>query len=658
MAVSPKKTPKQIIGDDRLNNFFHQAPAAIAILEGPDHLFTLANPRFARLVSRTEEQLLGHTVAQAFPELEGQGIYEMLKTVYGTAESFHGAEFPVTIREGDRDRPGYYDFIAHPILEDNGEVSAIMIHAVDITEQVLAKKRIEESEKRFRSLADTLPQMVWTANADGFVDYYNKRWYEFTGLDVTYGDQSFVPALHPDDAQRCLDTWYHSVKTETPYEIEYRFKDAKRPGHYRWFLGRALPIFDENQQLVKWFGTCTDIDDQKNFSSRLEQLVAERTIQLQQERDFIQTILDASNDVIAVVDKDLRYLSGNSRLEKQYGVSRADFIGRQVGEVFPGVEGSEFYCDLKKCLQGERVADRTYKSVVIDRWFQNSMAPLKDLTGEIYAVVVVGHDITDVMLASQKFQEMNVMLWQKNRELELSNKDLESFNYMASHDLQEPLRKIQTFTELLSTNRDNTELADTYFSKIQSSARRMSQLIKSILAYSRLSSREAEFEPVDLNEILEDVLMDFELLIKERNVLIDADSLPKMMGVRHQFHQLFSNLLSNSIKFTTNDPRIQIRYTLISAADASQNSLLDGSQDYFELRFIDNGIGFPQQYSEQIFQLFQRLHGKDQYSGTGIGLSIVKKIVQLHGGVVAAESVPDSGATFVLWFPASRLLAE
>lgn len=655
MRTPNKQVSTTTSGDDRMNIFFMQAPAAIAILEGPDHIFTLANPRFGKLVSRNEVQLLGHTVAECFPELEGQGIYEMLRGVYESGNAFHGTEFPVTIRENGVDRPGFYDFIAHPMREQDGSVSAIMIHAVEMTEQVYAKRKIEESEQQFRLLADMLPQIVFTARADGYVDYYNKRWYEFTGLEVGYGDPSYIPALHPDDVQRCLDKWYYAVKTGTPYEIEYRFKDPKNPGQFRWFLGRALPVRDENNKLIKWFGTCTDIDEQRNFVKKLESLVAERTMELQNEKEYIETILNSSNDVIVVVDKQLRYLSGNTRMEKHYGVSKKDYVGKYVGEVFPGVEGSEFYEHLKKCLSGVHVEPRTYKSVVIDRWYQNSMVPMKDTNGDITGVIVVGHDVTDVMNVSEKLQEMNFVLRQKNRELELTNNDLESFNYMASHDLQEPLRKIQTFIELIHTNKDNPELAETYFSKIQSSAKRMSQLIKSILAYSRLTNKDSVFEEIDLNEVLNDVRLDFELLIKEHNATIDSDRLPIIQGVQHQFHQLFSNLLSNSIKFAKIEPEIKISARTVLPEEIVNQPMLDPKQQYFELQFIDNGIGFEQQYSEQIFQLFQRLHGKDEYSGTGIGLSIVKKIVQLHGGSVTADSVPGKGARFTIWFPSTMI---
>ena len=132
-------------------------------------------------------------------------------------------------------------------------------------------------EKHFHQFADFMPQLVWTARPDGYVDYFNKQWYNFTGFEEGQGDQSWIPILHPNDAQLCVDTWYNSVRTGNGYEIEYRFKDRKKPGSYRWFLGRACPIKDEEGRIIKWIGTCTDIDDQKRQEEVLEQRVRERT---------------------------------------------------------------------------------------------------------------------------------------------------------------------------------------------------------------------------------------------------------------------------------------------------------------------------------------------------------------------------------------------
>ena len=175
---------------------------------------------------------------------------------------------------------------------------------------------LKKSREDFGSLADFMPQIVWTARPDGFLDYYNKKWYEITGAKESYGDQSWIPILHPDDVGNCLTTWYRSVETGEPYEIEYRFKDV-RYGRYRWFLGRALPIKDENEKIVKWFGTATDIHDQKMQNEKLEEIVNQRTIELSRSNEDLQQFAHvASHDL----KEPLRKISTfSSRLAVEYG---------------------------------------------------------------------------------------------------------------------------------------------------------------------------------------------------------------------------------------------------------------------------------------------------------------------------------------------------
>ena len=177
-------------------------------------------------------------------------------------------------------------------------------------------RQIERSREEFRKLADFMPQIVWTARPDGFIDYNNKKWYEITGAKDGFGDQSWIAILHPEDVGRCLTSWYHSVETGETYEIEYRFRDL-RFNSYRWFLGRALPIRDENESIIKWFGTGTDIHDQKMQNAHLEEVVAQRTLDLKRSNDDLQQFAHvASHDLKEPVRK-IRTFS--QRLAEEYG---------------------------------------------------------------------------------------------------------------------------------------------------------------------------------------------------------------------------------------------------------------------------------------------------------------------------------------------------
>jgi signal transduction histidine kinase len=230
------------------------------------------------------------------------------------------------------------------------------------------------------------------------------------------------------------------------------------------------------------------------------------------------------------------------------------------------------------------------------------------------------------------------------------NKELESFSYVTSHDLQEPLRKIQMFIDRIKNDKGSTEL---FLEKINESAARMRQLIESMLIYSRLSLGDKDFTEVDLHEVMTHVVRDFELVIEEKDAVVEVGQLPAVRANHFQMNQLFSNLLSNSLKFSNGAVTISV-----TAGVARGDQLPAGTGErpgsgeiFAYIRFSDNGIGFEPRYSKKIFDLFQRLHGKHEYSGTGIGLSIVKKIVDQHKGYVLAESGEQGGAVFHIWLP-------
>lgn len=255
----------------QLQEVFTLAPAFNATLRGPEHIFEIANPAYLQLIGFRD--VIGKPIREALPEIAGQGYLELLDEVYRTGESFVGKERSVRIARGPDGalEEIFVNFVYQPLRDADGTVSGIFVHGVDVTEQVRARAGIRESEARFRQLADAMPQMVWTARPDGYLDYYNQRWYEFTGFpEGKGGDPSWIPILHPEDVQPCLDTWYAAVRTGKPYVMEYRFWDRHRK-EYRWHLGRALPVRDEQGQIVRWFGTSTDIDDQKRAAERLRE---------------------------------------------------------------------------------------------------------------------------------------------------------------------------------------------------------------------------------------------------------------------------------------------------------------------------------------------------------------------------------------------------
>ncbi len=244
-----------------------------------------------------------------------------------------------------------------------------------------------------------------------------------------------------------------------------------------------------------------------------------------------------------------------------------------------------------------------------------------------------------------------------NAGLNTLNENLKQFVYVASHDLQEPLRKINMFSDVLVSKSGHKldEQQQLYISKISHSARRMSNLIKDLLDFSRAEANDRSFVDVNLEQVINNVIEDYEMLIQQKNAAIQIDALPFIKGIPLQMNQLFYNLVGNALKFSKADvsPVVTIHAAPVTKQEVQAYEGLDPVEQYVRISVSDNGIGFDQQFAEQIFVIFQRLHGREEYEGTGIGLALCKKIAENHKGLISAESKPKEGATFHVVLPAA-----
>jgi PAS domain S-box-containing protein len=386
----------------------------------------------------------------------------------------------------------------------------------------------------------------------------------------------------------------------------------------------------------------------RNLQEQLQDRIAESQLSLRESEERYQKMIEEVQDyAILLLDIEGNIQNWNKGAEKIKGYSEKEIIGKNF---------RIFYQDSdRQDLLPERLIDEAYTTgrAAHEGWRLRSdgsafwgavvITALHDTDNNIIGFSKVTRDLTERKLAEDQIKEYA-------RSIELRNKQLEEYAYIASHDLQEPLRKIQVFAELLQNNLEDKEAALRHLDRITASAKRMAQLIKDVLKYSQVSVTEELFTHVDLNEIVEGVKEDFSLLITEKGVTIKTSGLGTVKGIPIQMHQLFGNLVGNAIKFSGINPLIKVSAQPLSAFMAAQYPELDKNHNFVTVTVKDNGQGFDPQYAEQVFKMFKRLTNG---AGTGIGLALCKKIVEHHGGHISVVSQPGHGTTFTIVLPAA-----
>jgi PAS domain S-box-containing protein len=307
----------QALSEERqhLRGLFQQAPGFMAALSGPDHVFTMANTAYLQLIGR--ENVVGKPVREALPEVVGQGFIDLLDRVRHSGQPFVGRSIRILLKQSpvDVQEERFLDFVYQPIFDPDGQVSGIFVQGHDVTEQRRTEEALRESEERFRAIANSIDQLIWATQPDGYHDYYNQRWYEYTGVPEGSTDgEAWNGMFHPEDQERAWSVWRDCLATGEPYHIEYRLRH--RSGEYRWVLGRAQPVRDEEGRIKRWFGTCTDIHDLRQAQDALRES-RERALRTEEETRRLASILaervtelDVANEEIQrfayIVSHDLR----------------------------------------------------------------------------------------------------------------------------------------------------------------------------------------------------------------------------------------------------------------------------------------------------------------------------------------------------------------
>ena len=510
----------------------------------------------------------------------------------------------------------------------------------DITKQRDAENKLKELNLAFEYAEEIANMGNWQYKVKSNEFIISTNLYKLLGYQPAEFESSFdklIDTIHPEDREKMKNYLADCSHCKSEEALEYRV--SKKSGEEIYIRSKCKVLHNfHNETLI--LGTMQDISDEVEVRRALEE-----------KSSFAQMLIENSVDHIAAYDTDLRIIAWNRKCEQRYNTKKEEAIGRHVFEVYHELSPEEF-SDLQKALRGEQVYKPAQISSSKDGLYEYFMIPLKDPNGKVFGILSILHDLSAIKKSTDKLNELNQSLELKNKELERSNDEMASFSYVASHDLQEPLRKIQTFAKLIHEKDFDvlSEKGKDYFQRMEAASARMQILIDDLLTFSRTNTAPKEFKTTDLNEVFENVKKEIKDSIEERNATIHSTPLPSANVVSFQFKQLLENLLLNSIKYAKRDTPPVIKITS-STVEGKNIEGLAPDRKYIRIDVEDNGIGFDQQYSEKIFELFQRLHGKHEYPGTGLGLAICKKIVLNHKGLIKAEGREGIGSIFSVFIP-------
>jgi PAS domain S-box-containing protein len=520
-------------------------------------------------------------------------------------------------------------------------------------------KALIESEDRYRFLYEYNPSMYFTVDCEAIVLSLNQFGAEQLGFTVQeLVGQSILKVFHEEDKEAATLNIKRCVNNLGRL-FHWELRKVRKDGSMLWVKETARAVKGTDGRITVLI-VCEDITELKELENvlrethdNLELKVQERTKELskcnirlegdineikriggalRESEEKFRALAENSPDIISRLDKELRYKYINHG-SNTLGLSSANLIGKKLEDIAPlnGITKIWMESAIKVLKTGEiQEMEFEFPSIHGLKFFHSYIVPEYN-NSEIESLLVVSHDVTQRKQLEEELKETV-------KELRHSNAELQQFAYVASHDLQEPLRTIASFTQLIERRyKDKLDPdADEFIGYIVDAAKRMQTLINDLLNYSRVATGKKEFELIDTEETLKSALSNLNTAIRENNAEIAHENLPKIMADKRQMIQLFQNLIGNAIKFKKPEvhPKIHIKAT----KDENENEYIFSIQD--------NGIGMEPQYVERIFTIFQRLHTTGEYEGTGIGLAISKRVVERHGGQIWVESKFGKGSTF------------
>lgn len=632
-------------------NIIMHSEAAQAVWIGNDLVFEFVNERMLEIYGKGKD-LKGKTLRQAISEPEVVELEGRVRQVFFTGIPYHESERRIELLTETGLQPAYFKCSYTALRNSHGNIAGVLGTLVDVTGLVIARKKLEESEDSFKRLVIKSPVGICIVSGieikaelvnDVFLELVGRRREDFevkAYWDVLCEAREYYAPL--------LEQVF---STGIPYMGNEHLVRLLRNGVVEDVYINFVyePIKDENGATNKVMILAIDVT---------AQVLTRRKIEEAEERSRLA--IEVSELGLFDVDLQTNQVISSRRLDEIFDVELTSDRSRYISAIHPD--------DLRGRKEAYEKAYRDglleYECRVIRkdgtvRWVRSRGRIFFDHNYQPAKLVGVSQDITEMKRfedeLGRQIHERTLELQRMNEELQRSNENLEEFAHAASHDLKEPIRKICFFTDRLKTQLHDrlSQHERATLDRIENSSRRMVTLIDDLLQYSYVNQQVQQSDEVDLNDVLVHVIEVLELDIQQKLAQVEVHDLPTIYGNHRQLQQMFQNLVSNALKFSRKDtiPHIIVRASVVHDSDGSTKSRL-----WHLIEVQDNGIGFDPAYGEMIFQMFQRLHDKSTYEGTGVGLTIVRKVVDNHGGKIVAQGSKGNGALFSIYLPANQEL--